>query len=301
MARLFDALGSQESAKSGRKPRKTPVVENVPVQVPPPPASPVSFIEVGIGGIVDASPDVLEYSKPEKVAVPEVIVAQTPAMVPIPSEESHPKVVSVPQAEDSYTHLMGELVSGFPVRKEGILLFVTPPSVYVGESVLKLAEKAASWGEAVLVECRSHGAEITRILGLQKKPGWQELLAGKSELDSVLIHTNIPGLKVIPSGNKVGIREKSPRLITRSPRALVREIRREYRLVLLDGGVWTEEPSTLSLARECDGVCVLVPASKAGSTSVEEMLGRVEDSGCRLAGVMVLPTQDRGQFSSRAA
>lgn len=301
MARIFDALGQQETQKTGRKPRKAPVAQENLVPPPPPLPPDVSFIEVGPGGIVDASPDVIQLSKPEIVAVPAPIVIEKTAPVPIAIEESVAAVVAMPPVEDNYSHLIGELVSGFPVRKEGILLFVTPPSVYVGESVLKLAEKAGTWGEVVLVECRSHGAEITRILGLQKRPGWQELLAGKAELESVLVSTDIPGLKVIPSGNKAGGREKGPRLITRSPRNLVREIRREYRLVLLDGGVWTEEYSALSLARECDGVCVLVPASKAGSASVEEMLGRVEDSGCRLAGVMVLPTQDRGQFAHRAA
>jgi len=297
MARIFEALGPKGNSKPSRKAKKPqPVENNLPEKTSEPV---VSFIEVGVGGILDASPDVLKFVQAD--LHPEVKVKPEESVVKTEVVEEKSQILPIRSTEDDFRDLMGELVAGFPVRKEGILMFVTPPSVYLGESLLRLAEKAATWGEAVLVDSRDRGAEITKILGLESHLGWNELISGKAELENVLVNSGISGLKIIPSGNVKVKKDKGPRLITRSPRTIVRDIRREFPMVMLDGGTWNEEPGTLSLARESDGVCILVPEAKAGSTSVDELIGRVEDSGSRLAGVLVLPSQERGSFRRKAA
>ena len=129
--------------------------------------------------------------------------------------------------------------------------------------------------------------------------GWGQGPTHSQNLHSWFTH--IPGLKVVTAGSRNGGAKNGPRLIARSPRGLIRTLRKQHRLILIDGGIWSEESGSLGLARECDGICLLVPASKSGSATVEEILGRIEDSGSRLAGVLVLPNQDRSRSLKKAA
>jgi Mrp family chromosome partitioning ATPase len=200
-----------------------------------------------------------------------------------------------------YADLMKSLIAEFPTKQEGTLLFVTPPAVQIADAVLKLAKEAALLGEVVLVEAKENSGNLQRWLGLQESPGWQDVVSGKAELEDCLQDTNIAGLKVVTAGSRNGGAKNGPRLIARSPRGLIRTLRKQHRLILIDGGIWSEESGSLGLARECDGICLLVPASKSGSATVEEILGRIEDSGSRLAGVLVLPNQDRSRSLKKAA
>ena len=213
-------------------------------------------------------------------------------------------IVNTQVSEDEggcYADLMKSLIAEFPTKQEGSLLFVTPPAVQIADAVLKLAKEAALLGEVVLVEAKENSGNLQRWLGLQESPGWQDVVSGKAELEDCLQDTSIPGLKVVTAGSRNGGAKNGPRLIARSPRGLVRTLRKQHRLILIDGGIWSEESGSLGLARECDGICLLVPASKSGSATVEEILGRIEDSGSRLAGVLVLPNQDRSRSLKKAA
>ncbi len=312
MARMFDALGSGSKAKTGRKTKKNEVA---------PASSPVqesasgqnqfnnsnegfSFIEVGPKGFLVGSPDVVAANP--VVENPTLKLRNTePEIASIaPSVSAALPTVKSEVLEDEggcYADLMKSLIAEFPTKQEGTLLFVTPPSVQIADSVLKLAKEAALCGEVVLVEARENAGNLQRWLGLQESPGWQDVVSGKAELEDCLQDSGIPGLKVVTAGTRSGGVKNGPRLIARSPRGLVRTLRKQHRLILIDGGIWSEESGSLGLARECDGICLLVPASKSGSATVEEILGRIEDSGSRLAGVLVLPNQDRSRSLKKAA
>jgi len=312
MARMFDALGSGAKPKIGRKTKKIEVIPTpVPIQEPATAQtqdktlnSSFSFIEVGPKGYLVGSPDVViinpivEIPKLKLSTIEPVIVkisSSVPAILPaVKSEVSE---------DDSgcYADLMKSLIAEFPTKQEGTLLFVTPPSVQIADAVLKLAKEAALCGEVVLVEAKENAGNLRSWLGLQESPGWQDVISGKAELEDCLQESGIPGLKVVTSGSRIGGAKNGPRLIARSPRGLVRTLRKQHRLILIDGGIWSEESGSLGLARECDGICLLVPASKSGSATVEEILGRIEDSGSRLAGVLVLPNQDRSRSLKKAA
>lgn len=312
MARMFDALGSGSKPKTGRKTKKIEVVPvPEPIQAPVPESSPeqtqsnvlangFSFIEVGPKGYLVGSPDVMSM-KP---------AFENPTIKLSSKEESSPAIsVSLPAAKSEaaeeeggvYADLMKSLIAEFPTKQEGTLLFVTPPAVQIADAVLKLAKEAALCGEVVLVEAKENAGNLQSWLGLPESPGWQDVVSGKAELEDCLQDSGIPGLKVVTSGSRSGGAKNGPRLIVRSPRGLIRTLRKQHRLILIDGGIWSEESGSLGLARECDGICLLVPASKSGSATVEEILGRIEDSGSRLAGVLVLPNQDRSKILKKAA
>lgn len=306
MARMFDALGSGSKPKTGRKTKK---IEVVPVPEPIQESSPdqtpsndlangFSFIEVGPKGYVVGSPDVMSI-KP----VLESPILKLSAKEEVTSPGSLPAVNSEVAEEEGggYADLMKSLIAEFPTKQEGTLLFVTPPAVQIADAVLKLAKEAALCGEVVLVEARENAGNLQRWLGLPECPGWQDVVSGKAELEDCVQESGIPGLKVVTAGSRCVIAKNGPRLIVRSPRGLIRTLRKQHRLILIDGGIWSEESGSLGLARECDGICLLVPASKSGSATVEEILGRIEDSGSRLAGVLVLPNQDRSKGLKKAA
>lgn len=313
MARMFDALGSGAKPKTGRKTKKvdvthTPIQETAPIQesaVEQPQDNNLSdgfsFIEVGPKGYLVSSPDVLvvapvlEGPKLKLSTIePEIAPAIAAALPSVNNQVSEDE-------GGCYADLMKSLIAEFPTKQEGTLLFVTPPAVQIADAVLKLAKEAALLGEVVLVEAKENSGNLQRWLGLQESPGWQDVVSGKAELEDCLQDTNIPGLKVVIAGSRNGGAKNGPRLIARSPRGLVRTLRKQHRLILIDGGIWSEESGSLGLARECDGICLLVPASKSGSATVEEILGRIEDSGSRLAGVLVLPNQDRSRSLKKAA
>lgn len=306
MARMFDALGSGAKPKTGRKTKKIEVVPvSEPVQESSPDQTPstdlangFSFIEVGPKGYVVGSSDVMSI----KPAV-ESPILKLSAKEEGTSLESLPAVKSEVSEDEGgcYADLMKSLIAEFPTKQEGTLLFVTPPAVQIADAVLKLAKEAALCGEVVLVEARENAGNLQRWLGLPECPGWQDVVSGKAELEDCVQESGIPGLKVVTAGSRSVIAKNGPRLIVRSPRGLVRTLRKQHRLILIDGGIWSEESGSLGLARECDGICLLVPASKSGSATVEEILGRIEDSGSRLAGVLVLPNQDRSKGLKKAA
>lgn len=311
MARMFDALGSGAKPKTGRKTKK---IEVVPVPRPIQEPAPIkesaveqpqdnnlsngfSFIEVGPKGYVVGSPDVMSIKT----------VLESPILkLSVKEETSSGSLLAVNTqvSEDEggcYADLMKSLIAEFPTKQEGTLLFVTPPAVQIADAVLKLAKEAALCGEVVLVEARDNAGNLKRWLGLKESPGWQDVVSGKAELEDCLQESGITGLKVVTAGSRSVNAKNGPRLIVRSPRGLIRTLRKQYRLILIDGGIWSEESGSLGLARECDGICLLVPASKSGSATVEEILGRIEDSGSRLAGVLVLPNQDRSKGLKKAA
>lgn len=273
-----------------------------------------SFFEVGPKGFLDGSPDVLtpkdvlSVKKPNtnadlniKIFTPEEAKSVTElANVELPSVAA--EVILPIVCEDAcYADLMRSLIAEFPTKQEGTLLFVTPPSVQIADAVLKLSKEAALWGEVILVEARENAGNLYRSLGLKEGPGWQDVVAGKADLEDCIQVTGTAGLKVLTAGVRQNGLKFAPRLIARSPRGLVRALRKQHRLILIDGGVWSEESGALGLARECDGICLLVPSSKSGSATVEEILGRIEDSGSRLAGVLVLPNQERTKIHKNAA
>jgi hypothetical protein len=309
MARMFDALGSGAKPKTGRKTKKIEVVPvSEPVQESSPDQTPstdlangFSFIEVGPKGYVVGSSDVMSIkpaveSPKLKLSTiePEIAPAIPAVFFPVKSEVSEDE-------GGCYADLMKSLIAEFPTKQEGTLLFVTPPAVQIADAVLKLAKEAALCGEVVLVEARENAGNLQRWLGLPECSGWQDVVSGKAELEDCVQESGIPGLKVVTAGSRSVIAKNGPRLIVRSPRGLVRTLRKQHRLILIDGGIWSEESGSLGLARECDGICLLVPASKSGSATVEEILGRIEDSGSRLAGVLVLPNQDRSKGLKKAA
>ena len=313
MARMFDALGSGSKPKTGRKTKKidvapVPIQELVPIQesaVEQPQDNNLgngfSFIEVGPKGYLVGSPDVVVIAP--VVEGPKLKLSTIEPEI-APAISSILPAVNTQVSEDEggcYADLMKSLIAEFPTKQEGTLLFVTPPSVQIADAVLKLAKEAALLGEVVLVEAKENSGNLQRWLGLQESPGWQDVVSGKAELEDCLQDTNIPGLKVVTAGSRNGGAKNGPRLIARSPRGLIRTLRKQHRLILIDGGIWSEESGSLGLARECDGICLLVPASKSGSATVEEILGRIEDSGSRLAGVLVLPNQDRSRSLKKAA
>lgn len=303
MARLFDSLGSGAKPKTGRKTRKIDLNSGLPKAQEPSiqnlqeesNSAGFSFIEVGPKGFLVGSPDVVAESQQAPPSVktnnPEPEISKVEPLTPAAIFSSS-KQGNIDEGE-SYADLMKSLIAEFPTNQEGTLMFVTPPSVQIADAVVKLAKEAALCGEVVLVETRENAGTLHQWLGLREYPGWQDVIAGKAELEECLQESGVPGLKVVTAGSKNPGVKKGPRLIARSPRGLVRALRRQHRLILVDGGVWCEESGSLGLARECDGICLLVPASKSGSATVEEILGRIEDSGSKLAGVLVLPNQDR--------
>ncbi|MSR30403.1 MAG: hypothetical protein EXR99_02745 [Gemmataceae bacterium] len=299
MARLFDALRSEDSGKTPRKSSKlkgkppaqpSAAASVAPLPAPLPAAAPepvqeihdeMSFVEVGPQGFYSASADVLACSLDD-----EMIVAEAQPVPALPMSSTSAAETPEPPEENSYSHLLEQLLKDFPSPREGALLFVTLPSVRSGETVFQLAKEAASQGEVVLVETKE--VQGNGPSGLKGRPGWIDILEGKAELEDCLKDAGVEGLKVITAG-KVQLGRKSIKLFSRSPRGTLRALRKGHRLVMIDGGVWSEEASGIGLARECDGVCLLVPAAKVGSTMVEEILARIEDSGINLAGLLVLP------------
>ncbi|MEN9673360.1 MAG: hypothetical protein RL553_1625 [Planctomycetota bacterium] len=317
MARMFDALGSGSKPKTGRKTKNidvapVPMQELAPIQESAVEkiqdnnslSNGFSFIEVGPKGYLVGSPDVVVVAPVTPVLEGPKIRLSTIEPEIAPAIPAILTSVNTQVSEDEggcYADLMKSLIAEFPTKQEGTLLFVTPPAVQIADAVLKLAKEAALLGEVVLVEAKENSGNLQRWLGLQESPGWGDVVSGKAELEDCLQDTNTPGLKVVTAGSRNGGAKNGPRLIARSPRGLIRTLRKQHRLILIDGGIWSEESGSLGLARECDGICLLVPASKSGSATVEEILGRIEDSGSRLAGVLVLPNQDRSRSLKKAA
>lgn len=172
--------------------------------------------------------------------------------------------------------------------KDAQTVCVTSGSVGEGKSltIFNLGYVCAQLGDKTLiVDSDLHRPRQHKILGLSNHAGLANVLVDEIDLDDAIVKTEINGLDFLPSGKiSTGVHGL---LDTARMRELVQELRSRYGLILFDAPPMIGVSDASILAREVDGVLLVVQHRKYPRTVSRRAKEMVENVGGNLVGVVL--------------
>ena len=173
-------------------------------------------------------------------------------------------------------------------RKDGKAICVTSGSVGEGKSLtlFNLAAICAQLGDRILiVDTDLHRPRQHKILNVSNRRGVANILVGEAHVDDVLIHTPLKGLDFLPSGKlSSGVHGL---LDTLRMKQLVEEVKARYDFVFFDSPPIIGVSDASLLAREMDGVLLVVQHRKHPKAVSGRAKDMVHNVGGNLLGVVL--------------
>src|SRR5260370_1358731 len=153
--------------------------------------------------------------------------------------------------------------------------------------LLNLAITATQQGRrrVIAVDANTSRPGLAARLGITDRPGLCDVLNGTATLDDAIQETEQINLFALTAGSRPS--EGGPRLVARTMRSLVRELRRRVGLVLLDGPRWDGQPDVVAAGLACDAVYVVMPEAEAESPQTDQLMRVVAEHGVRLGGCVL--------------
>jgi len=165
---------------------------------------------------------------------------------------------------------------------------VTSGSVAEGKSltVFNLAYVSARLGDrCLIVDSDLHRPRQHKILNVSNKQGLANILVGDATFEECVMETDVDNLHFLPSGRlSAGIHGL---LDSSRMRELVKHVAAEYDLVVFDAPPIIGVSDASLLAREVDGVLLVVQHRKYPRSVSNRARMMVENAGGRLAGVVL--------------
>jgi Mrp family chromosome partitioning ATPase len=270
------------------------------------------FIEVGgKQQPIEGSPDVMAVCAPSRPIVAEV----APRLTPVPADEPEsagltvffrpitaepgparsrfaPELVSFHKPEHvlakQYQALAGNLTQQLPATRSRVLLFTAVhPASGTTTVLLNLAIAVARQGKqrVVAVDANLHQPAIAERLGLPEAPGLAEVLSGAAPLQEVLRESGQPNLLALTAGQTdcVG----SGRLSSEAMRAVLRQLRARFDLVVVDAPCWSSRGVLLPLALLCEAVYLVSPEGEAQDAETAVLLRTLTEQGVPVRGHLI--------------
>lgn len=177
----------------------------------------------------------------------------------------------------------------FSERMKGARTFcVTSGSVAEGKSltVFNLAYVCAQLGDKVLiVDSDLHRPRQHKILGVSNRIGLANILVDEETIEACLVETGEPNLQLLPSGKLA--RGVHGLLDTVRMRELIEELISRYDIVIFDAPPIIGVSDASLLAREMDGVLLVVQHRKYPRSVSMRAKGMVDNAGGTVAGVVL--------------
>lgn len=172
--------------------------------------------------------------------------------------------------------------------KDGKTICFTSGSMGEGKSLtmFNLAFICSELGDKVLViDSDVHRPRQHRMMGVSNKIGLAQLLVGEASFDELVNRDVFPGLDFLPSGKiDTGVHGL---LDTQRMRALVDEVRKKYDIVFFDAPPIIGVSDASVLAREVDGVMLLIQHRKYPQAISIRAKGMLDNMGANLIGAIL--------------
>jgi len=127
----------------------------------------------------------------------------------------------------------------------------------------------------LLIDCDLRKPDLHRVFGVGDVPGLSDFLAERRQLDSLLLRTNVERLTLLPGGPI----PPNPSELTSSERMseMLEEVKQRYqdRLIIIDSPPPGLAAETSFLARQVDGILLVVKHGKTGREDVEDLMETV--------------------------
>jgi len=194
--------------------------------------------------------------------------------------------------------LQGAIDSG----QTAFTVCATLPGEGVTTTTLNLAFSFAQAGRRVLlIESDLRSPAISRILGLDREPGFTDLLQQTTDLDhairnvadfvtgaltvdQVLLSPGVDQLHVIPCGKNVG--NAVELLGSAAFSATLAAMRARYDVILFDGTALATATDSVLLGKQTAVVVVFCP-TKSDSRRLEDSVLQLRKSNCNVLGLFV--------------
>jgi protein-tyrosine kinase len=157
-------------------------------------------------------------------------------------------------------------------------LYVTSPIKRDGKSMVSAnlaTVMSLDYGErALLMDCDLRNPQIHQYFGMQRSPGITDYLTSTSgeNILSYVQESFLPNLQVLPAGKFSGLAAEL--LATEKMRMMMEEIRRKFpdHQIIIDGPPVLSTPDPLVMARQVDGVLLVVRAGKTPRDCLSEAM-----------------------------
>lgn len=136
-----------------------------------------------------------------------------------------------------------------------------------------------------LVEANLRSPGFARSLELRAAPGWAELLAGHADMDAIVQQVSGQDLSVITAGS---IDSDRVRGVSREALAqAVKSVRERFQAVIFDSPPLLPYPDTVALARNLDGMVLVLYAERDKRHVVQTGVRMLDGAGARLLGAIL--------------
>jgi capsular exopolysaccharide synthesis family protein len=172
--------------------------------------------------------------------------------------------------------------------ENGKTLTVTSGSAGEGKSLtlFNLAYVCARLGERVLVvDSDLHRPVQHKLAKVRREPGLANVLVGEASLDDAIVPTSVPNLSLMPSGRLASGHHGL--LDTLRMKELLASLKERFDLILFDSPPITGVSDASLLAREMDGVLLVVQHRKHPKAVSDRAKAMVENVGGNLVGVVL--------------
>ena len=137
----------------------------------------------------------------------------------------------------------------------------------------------------LLIDCDLRKPDLHRIFGFGDVPGLSDFLAERRSLDSLLLKTTVEKLTLLPGGPV----PPNPSELASSERmsAMLEEVKYRYRdrLIVIDSPPPALTAETSFLARQVDGILLVVKYGKTPKEDIEELMETVGSD--KILGVVI--------------
>ena len=182
---------------------------------------------------------------------------------------------------------------------EGFVVLVTGATESEGKTTtaLEVGKLLAEAGEStVIVDCDLRKASLHKALGVPREPGFTDFFIHNSELSGLVRSTRFANLKVLPAGP---IPPSPPALLQRPAlRNAFRQLRQEFKWVLVDSPPVQAVTDALFLARQADTTVFVVKQNKADRAVIKRAIKSLRKVGAHLTGAVlnVVDMKSRGYY-----
>jgi exopolysaccharide/PEP-CTERM locus tyrosine autokinase len=137
----------------------------------------------------------------------------------------------------------------------------------------------------LLIDCDLRKPDLHRVFGFFDGPGLSDYLAERRSLDSLFLKTTVEKLTLLPGGQV----PPNPSELTSSEQmsTMLEEVKHRYqdRLIVIDSPPPTLAAETSFLARQVDGILLVVKYGKTPKEDVEDLMNTVGSD--KILGVVI--------------
>jgi len=163
-----------------------------------------------------------------------------------------------------------------PARSQ--MLAVSSPTLGDGSSSIAIGLAVAAarnlGSDVLVIETDMQRPTLAHDFGTEAMLGLTDYLTTDIDLKSVLHETRAPKVRLLPAGRKIS----NPGPLLRSPRfeALMKDLRTQFRTVIIDAPPMLTSPHASVIAAQADGLVLVL---RAGETHLHEAKGAIKAAG----------------------